>query len=242
MNKCLLGSLLAAALLAVSQQDASAWFNLYAGGAASISWGPPHCAYFANKASQAAPAAAPAAGYAMPAVDAGYPAYGAYPGYGDGLSGYGGFSGYGNPTGVPSEPSKSWTAPVPTPLPSGPAAPKSGGGAGSAQPETAGFFDGAQSAGYSGGYLPINTWNNNYQGGYQPPSYPPGNMAGYYQGGTQPLNYPPANYGNYFQGAAQPATYPPANYGNYYQGGYQPSNSYDYSGYGSYQAPSWDGR
>jgi hypothetical protein len=231
MKKFLLAGMTAAALLALSQQPASAWFNLYAGGAASISWGPPHCSYFANKGGGGA-AVAPA--YGAPA----YPAFGdGLAGYGDGFAGYGapaygapagygdGLSGYGGTPAAPYEPSKPWTAPSPTPSPmqSPPSAPK-GGGSGT-QPETMGLLNGYQPAGYFDGYQPTNwdgyqagsqpiNWNS-YQGGYQP-----ADAAGYYQGGYQPIGNP----------------------ASYFQGGYQGVNPYDYSGYGAYQAPSWYGR
>jgi DNA-directed RNA polymerase II subunit RPB1 len=218
MKKILLAGTVAAALLAVSQQHASAWFNLCAGGYASISCGPPYCwsknaSCGAADSGYPAPTVFPAHGDGFAGYGDGFAGYGdgfashggSFPSYGGSLPGYGStFPGYDNTTGAPADTSRPWTAPAPTPLPQGPATPK-GGESSSPQPETRGSFEGYQPAGYSGGYQPASFWND-------------------YQGGSGPVNYPPASYWES------------------YQGGYQPFNSYDYSGYGSYLAPSWYGR
>jgi hypothetical protein len=178
MKNILLAGVLAVMLVALSQEHVSAWFNLYAGGSASISWGPPHCAFFANRGSgglvgrAAPPAAAP--GYPYPAPAAAYPGYGyaaaaAYPNYG-----YPGTvpPGYGYPPsgaqpggGGAGESTRPPMEPVPPENP----APKSGG-EGGAKPPTLGYSTssqyGYQPVGYT--YGTSGNWNWGYgQAGYQ---------------------------------------------------------------------------
>jgi hypothetical protein len=170
MNKILLAGALAVALLALSQEHASAWFNLYAGGSASISWGP-------NPRNGGG-----LFGRRHPGNDSGYGSpYNAYPGYGyawgDGYPyngypyngyPYNGYPSSGVPSGgTPTEPARPDMQRVPDPTPKS-------GGSGSSQPE--GVSSNSNQSGYQSvgsSYGDYSNWNwNYYQGGYQ--------QAGYY--------------------------------------------------------------
>jgi hypothetical protein len=159
MKKTLLAGVLAAGLLAVAQQHAAAWFNLYAGGAASISWGPPHFSYFANMDPNAKGSWFSKG--SPPVIDPGFSSSGGYPSDGAGFPGYGMSTvpSFGTPSPAPVQP---WSAP----MPSVPSAPK-GSDTPAPKDEVGSNPSGYQPVGYYGGSAPANFWDS-YQGGYPP--------------------------------------------------------------------------